>query len=415
MQIEFFPGCGHPNQAFGDIITSDTTFLNLYKSSPPLIDSLLNETYQQVAQNPTQQRRLDTLRVLINEKFALSESSISLFVANGYKITDSMRASRKGKITMDDIRRLTNNISNEEKALLTYRSEQLIGFSNLITIVNITSLIVAVVIIWYSLIFFNKENKAKKLAAGKAAEYQQQLEVRVNELHKLNAELVELKSLEKFALTGRISRTIAHEVRNPLTNINLALEQLKTEMKHSEDSAMLLDMISRNSDRINQLISDLLNSTRTNLLAFDNSNINKLLNETVELAQDRIELKKIKIIKEYSDGINNISVDVQKIKIAFLNIIVNAIEAMEEGKGILTLKTEAREGRCIVTISDNGKGITKEDINRLFEPYFTTKEKGIGLGLTNTQNIILSHKASMSVQSEVGKGTTFIISFNAVA
>jgi signal transduction histidine kinase len=175
---------------------------------------------------------------------------------------------------------------------------------------------------------------------------------------------------------------------------------------------MLLDMISRNSARINQLISDLLNSTRANLLAFDDANIHTLLDETIELAQDRIELKKIKVIKQYADGICNISVDIQKIKIAFLNIIVNAIEAMEEGAGVLTVRTETKDSKCVVLISDNGKGIPAEDISRLFEPYYTTKENGTGLGLTNTQNIILSHKASISVQSESGKGTTFMITFN---
>jgi signal transduction histidine kinase len=396
----------------GYIITADSTFLSLYNTAPALIDSLFTDTYQKVSDNPIQRRRLDTLKEQINAKFALSDGGINIFKANGYKIPDSMRAARKGKVLMDDIKRLVYEISDEENRLLSYRSEQLTRFSHLITIVNITSLIVAIVIIWYSLLFFNKENSARRKADQKAAEYQQQLEARVTELDKLNAELVELKSMEKFALTGRISRTIAHEVRNPLTNINLALEQLKVDLTVNEDTAMLLDMISRNSARINQLISDLLNSTRANLLAFDDANIHTLLDETIELAQDRIELKKIKVIKQYADGICNISVDIQKIKIAFLNIIVNAIEAMEEGAGVLTVRTETKDSKCVVLISDNGKGIPAEDISRLFEPYYTTKENGTGLGLTNTQNIILSHKASISVQSESGKGTTFMITFN---
>jgi signal transduction histidine kinase len=258
--------------------------------------------------------------------------------------------------------------------------------------------------------FFNKENKVKRMADQTAEAYRKQLEMRIAELDKLNAELVELKSLEKFALTGRISRTIAHEVRNPLTNINLALEQLKVDLKDNEDSKMFLDMIARNSDRINQLITDLLNSTRANLLVFDKRKIIELLDESIEYAQDRIDLKEIKVVKEYNANCV-VSVDVQKIRIAFLNLIVNAIEAMGKGKGILTLKTELNNDRCIVTISDNGKGIEPENISRLFEPYFTTKENGTGLGLTNTQNIILSHKASIFVKSELGKGTSFMISF----
>ncbi len=104
-------------------------------------------------------------------------------------------------------------------------------------------------------------------------------------------------------------------------------------------------------------------------------------------------------------------VDQEKIQIAFLNIIVNAIEAMDE-HGTLHIKTQTKNNRCIAIISDTGKGMTKADVGRLFEPYFTTKEKGTGLGLTNTQNIILSHNANISAESKPGKGTSFTISFD---
>jgi signal transduction histidine kinase len=88
------------------------------------------------------------------------------------------------------------------------------------------------------------------------------------------------------------------------------------------------------------------------------------------------------------------------------------VEAMEEEKGVLTITTAAKDNKCIVEIIDNGPGIAPEHLDRLFEPYFTSKEKGTGLGLTNTQNIILSHKGSIRVKSESGKGTSFIVSFN---
>ena len=128
--------------------------------------------------------------------------------------------------------------------------------------------------------------------------------------------------------------------------------------------------------------------------------------------QDRIDLKKIKVIKNYAPDICKILVDIEKINIAFLNIILNAVEAVESQKGIITITTETKNNRCIVTISDNGKGMDKESLSKLFEPYFTTKEKGSGLGLTNTQNIILGHHANIYAESEEGKGSSFIISFN---
>ena len=141
-------------------------------------------------------------------------------------------------------------------------------------------------------------------------------------------------------------------------------------------------------------------------------NINEILDQSLGFVQDRIDLKGIKVIKNYAPGLPQVFADVEKINIAFLNIIVNAVEAIESQKGILTITTENKNNRCVVTISDNGKGIDKESLSRLFEPYFTTKEKGIGLGLTSTQNIILSHNANIYAESEEGKGSSFIISFN---
>ena len=95
-----------------------------------------------------------------------------------------------------------------------------------------------------------------------------------------------------------------------------------------------------------------------------------------------------------------------------MNIIVNAIEAMEPDKGVLHLKTESKNDLCIAVITDNGKGMNKEYLSKLFEPYFTTKETGTGLGLAHTQNIIISHKGSVLAESEAGKGTSFVVSLN---
>ena len=115
---------------------------------------------------------------------------------------------------------------------------------------------------------------------------------------------------------------------------------------------------------------------------------------------------------QFSEDICDIHVDGEKLKIAFLNIIMNAIEAMEEGKGLLEIQTEVIGSKCIVRIADNGPGIPPDQLDKLFEPFFTSKEKGTGLGLTNAQNIILSHQGSIRVKSDQLTGTSFIISFN---
>jgi signal transduction histidine kinase len=168
-------------------------------------------------------------------------------------------------------------------------------------------------------------------------------------------------------------------------------------------------MITRNSARINGLITDLLNSTKFTDLVYKRVSVNQLLDETLEGAQDRIHLKNITVTKDYSAGLCEIAVDVERIKIAFLNIIVNAIEAMEPGRGILQIHTLSKDDKCVVSITDNGPGIEEESLPKVFEPYFTSKPKGTGLGLTNTQNIILNHNGHIGFESKKGLGTTFTI------
>ena len=125
------------------------------------------------------------------------------------------------------------------------------------------------------------------------------MEERVKELHGKNEEINRLRSTEKFAATGRIARTIAHEVRNPLTNISLATEQLQEEVPRNEETELLLRMIDRNTTRINQLITDLLNSTKFAQLIFTQTSLNDILDEALDLAKDRIELKHIQVNKQY--------------------------------------------------------------------------------------------------------------------
>ena len=401
----------------GHFITGDSTFLDPYQNSSKVVDSAYNNLTQLLkdeefatSTNRQQFEKLMHLRNDINEEYAIIEQTLTSFRQNDFRLSDSIRQFEySNKILMDTIVNEIKVIQRDEDNIMHNRIQQLEQYITTLQIINITSLIIAVLLSGYSIFVFNKESAAKHHADNQAAAYRSQLEERIKELRYKNEEINRLRSIEKFAATGRIARTIAHEVRNPLTNISLATEQLQEEVPRTEETELLLRMIDRNATRINQLITDLLNSTKFAQLTFVQTSLKHVLNEALDLAKDRIELKNIKVSKQYDDSLPDVSVDVEKMKIAFLNLIMNAVEAMEEGKGILTIVTGRDKGKCIVRIQDNGSGIDEEQMSRIFEPYFTSKAKGSGLGLTNTQNIVLNHKGIIYAESEPGKGSTFVV------
>jgi PAS domain S-box-containing protein len=218
---------------------------------------------------------------------------------------------------------------------------------------------------------------------------------------------------EKLAATGRLVRTLAHEVRNPLNNIQMSVEQLITSNK-SEDDALFLEIIQRNSKRINDLITELLNSARPTELVFKKAILQGVLDDSISAALDRITLQHINMRVRYPETPCYIQADNSKLKIAFLNIIINAVEAMKDMQGELTIAINPTAGAYVVEIIDNGCGISSENISKLFEPYFTSKRNGMGLGLAATLNILQAHKAHIDVKSKENMGTTFLISFPAI-
>ena len=222
------------------------------------------------------------------------------------------------------------------------------------------------------------------------------------------------KILEKQALTGKTAQVIAHEIKNPLSNIQLSLGELKQILETidfpnpDENPHVFMDIIDRNSKRINNLIEDLLNATRFSTVNFEDVLLTDVLNEAIALVQDRITLKGI----YFSKGIDSkvqIKADKEKLGIALVNILVNAIEAVEEKSGKLILAVFEEKDLVTINITDNGKGIPAESLSKLFEPFFTSKRGGTGLGLTATYNIITKHDGSIKVKSKENVGTSFIV------
>lgn len=395
----------------GYYITKDTALLKNYALNRARLPIIYNELKNLEKENPGQLARLDTIRQLIDRRLALMSKNINLFQLDASSPEFEVNRQR-GQAILDSIRIHSQDFINTEQKLAAQRKNKLFNFFNTTLIITIVSFITGMLAIGYSLVIYNKESKARDESTLKNIGYQRELENNIAELRRMDAEVKELRSLEKFTATGRVARTIAHEVRNPLTNISLAAEQLKDMNNENVESVMLLEMINRNAVRINQLVSDLLNATKSIQLDIQKVNINHVLDETLAMALDRIDLSQVKVVKDYASDASDVAVDKEKIKIAFLNIIINAIESMEKGRGLLMLRTSMNEGRCVIEIIDNGIGMDEDTSQKMFEPYFSNKPKGNGLGLTNTQNIILTHKGKIQISSRPGKGTQFVVTLD---
>lgn len=204
--------------------------------------------------------------------------------------------------------------------------------------------------------------------------------------------------------------TQAHEIRNPLTNISLAVEMLKRLVK--EDAPQFyLDTIMRASLRVNELVSELISFGHAEAARTEDHSVHQLLDEVLMLAADRLALKNITVRKQYASYEDQRLFNKPKMKIALTNIIINAIDAMDGKEGQLKISTTTVNDKCVLEIEDNGCGISHENLQLIFTPYFTRKKNGLGIGLSATLVILKSNKVKLEVESEEGRGTRFILSF----
>lgn len=223
----------------------------------------------------------------------------------------------------------------------------------------------------------------------------------------------DLRIAERLSMSGELARTIAHEIRNPLTNLNLALENLKTEIQPANEMVDLYgQIITRNALRIENLLSDLLKSSKPKNLQLAKTDVNTLVQQTIGLAQDRINLKNIKLSTDLASELPSLQIDADKVQMALLNVIINAIEALDKEEKTLAVATYHIKNELTISVTDNGVGIAAEEIQKMFDPFYTAKAGGTGLGLTTTLNILSSHNARVQVESTVGAGTTFFIKFS---
>jgi signal transduction histidine kinase len=392
------------------MLKKQKVYLSEYKESQVLVDSVFKVLSISVSDNPEEKTRLESMHNIIVLKYNTLNEELAILNRNNFQINDSIRSREQlNNKLINSIEQVSDSIAVTENKLLIQRTQRVIFFSKIVFWIILSAGLVSGLLIIYSLVTFNIESQAKKKATIQAESYHDQLEKRVVELATANRELLELRSLERFTSMGRVARVIAHEIRNPLTNIDLSANHLENDNLSGEDKKLFLDIISRNSRRINELINELLSATKFTDLQYEEILVNNLLDESLHEAIDRAQLNHVSIDKKYSNEKIWLNVDRPRMKIAILNIIVNAMEAMSGENSRLSLETSQSGDQCIIAIRDNGNGMDDETIAKIFDPYFTSKTNGNGLGMTNTQNIILNHKGKIEVFSEEGNGTSFII------
>ncbi|RKX71651.1 hypothetical protein DRP53_00775 [candidate division WOR-3 bacterium] len=232
----------------------------------------------------------------------------------------------------------------------------------------------------------------------------------------------QLLQSEKLAVLGQLAAGVAHEINNPINGIITYIHLLQKKLDKNEIDLEKwkedLKLIERETQRIGRLVKNLLNFSRKTEPDLRPLKIDRLVEDTLPLLSDQFLIKHINVKKEVSGPIPEILGDVNQLQQVLINIIINSIQAVKEGGNIvIRVKPEGRKGsECFVRleVEDDGVGIPTEKIDKIFDPFYTTKsakEGGIGLGLSIVQQIVKAHHGRISIESEVGKGTTFSIIF----
>lgn len=221
----------------------------------------------------------------------------------------------------------------------------------------------------------------------------------------------QLVKVEKLATMGEFATEVAHEIKNPLQAIKAFSELINEKYKDKEFREKFSKLVTAEVDRIDNFVRQLVKVAHPLPPKLDIVDINELLTSVLELMENDLANNNISVKKQYDINPVRIQADKDQLKQVFLNIITNAIDAMKNSRNrLLTVSTFSIQSNAIVKIADTGCGIPPDSISRLFNPLFTTKEKGSGLGLSIVDTIIKNHKGKLDVESKIGEGTTFIIS-----
>ena len=220
----------------------------------------------------------------------------------------------------------------------------------------------------------------------------------------------EVMKSERLAMIGRLAAGVAHEINNPLTGV-LTFSHLLREKKNLEEQDKEdLDVIIKETTRVGEIVRGLLDFARERSVEKEPLDVNEVVRQTIRLLGNREAFQQIAVREDLAEGLPRVEGDRNHLQQVLLNLSLNACAAMPEG-GTLTISTSAGDGKVLLKVTDTGCGIKREHLDRVFEPFFSTKPvgQGTGLGLSISYGIIRQHDGTLEVQSEEGKGTTFTI------
>lgn len=267
--------------------------------------------------------------------------------------------------------------------------------------------------------------------AQKFDEMSVSLKEKIDELDKLNIDLKnqnieleqafrklretqeELVKSERLAATGKLTAQLSHEINNPVHNIQSCLETALQRARQNTSNHELIEVALEEVTRMSRLTGQMLNIYRTTMTddTFERHDVSDIVEQTLKINKETLDKNNIVCHTDFSESPLPVHCSHEKLKQVFFNLILNAKDAMPEG-GELSVSTQCENGKAQVIISDTGIGIPKENINKIFDAFFTTKSevKGVGLGLSVSYGIVKLHNGNIKVTSENGKGTTFVVS-----
>lgn len=296
------------------------------------------------------------------------------------------------------------------------------------------STLITIFLVWrFTRPIANLSNAARRVAAGdlsfrvKDAKRTDEIGQLASQFNEMTAELektrdieMQLREAEKSAVVGRLGSAIAHEIRNPLNYINLTLDHLRAKFAPSDetqraDFEKLTTQLKKEVARINNQISDFLNYSRPQKANLQPIDVRKVIEDSLHIVEPQAAECNIKISVVEHEDVPRIVGDAEFLRSVFNNLFINAVHAMEKAGGNLNVKISPDAEFVKIEISDTGIGISQENLEKIFEPYFSTKETGTGLGLAIVHKVVEQHNGTISVESKENEGTKFTVKLPKVA